>query len=97
MIQVEKDIYVGSRLFLKNKSNPNILYFHGNAELAQEYGDVAQMFNDFGLNLIVADYRGYGLSNGTPNKENLHSDSIKIFDTLLSHLNDCLLYFGQNI
>ena len=88
LIEVAEGIKVGARLFLDNNLNPNIIYFHGNAELAQEYTSIAQMFNDFGLNLIVADYRGYGLSEGVPDKKNLHADSIKIFDYLLSYLNN---------
>ena len=60
------------------------------------------MFNNSGLNLIVADYRGYGLSNGTPNKENLHNDSIKIFDYLLRYLknnkyNNKLVVMGRSL
>ena len=32
LINVEKDIVVSARLFLKDKSFDNILFFHGNAE-----------------------------------------------------------------
>ena len=69
----------GIRFFLKNKSFPTILFFHGNAELAQEYDDIAVSYNQFNLNFIVSDYRGYGLSTGIPNKDNLHADSKTAF------------------
>ena len=85
-VLVEKDISVGITFFLKDKSFNNILFFHGNAELAQEYGDIATFFHNFNMNLIVADYRGYGLSSGTPTKENLQSDSLVIFDYVKKHL-----------
>ena len=88
LIKVDEQIHIGTRLFLKDIKYPNIIFFHGNAELAQEYGMVAEMFNNVGLNFIVADYRGYGLSKGKPDKDNLHHDSIKIFDYLISYLRD---------
>ena len=79
LVDVQEGIEVGVRFFLNNKSFPNILFFHGNAELSQEYDDIAEYYNSNECNFIVADYRGYGLSSGSPNKDNLHSDSNKIF------------------
>ena len=80
LVRVEEDCFVGVRFFLKDPSFDNILFFHGNAEISQEYNDIAQHYHNFRCNLIVADYRGYGLSDGISNKDNLLSDSVKIFD-----------------
>ena len=88
LIQVEKEIKVGVRFFLKSKTYDNILFFHGNAEIAQEYDYLAQIYNKFEFNLIVADYRGYGISNGNPSKDNLHNDSLIIFDRVKDILFD---------
>ena len=88
LIEVESDIYVSARFFLKNQSYPTILFFHGNAELSHEYDNIAAYYHKYELNFIVADYRGYGLSSGTPTKDNLHSDSNKIFKYVQSFLND---------
>ena len=79
LVEVDEKLVVGVRFFLKDKSFPNILFFHGNAELSQEYDDIAEYYNSSGCNYIVADYRGYGLSSGSPSKGNLHSDANKIF------------------
>ena len=86
LVNVEKDIYVGVRLFLKDLSYPNILFFHGNAELSQEYDDVAEYYKRYNMNFIVADYRGYGLSNGIPDKDNLHTDAKIIFNKVQNYL-----------
>ena len=92
---------IGARFFLKDKSFPTILFFHGNAELAQEYDDIGAYYNNFDLNFIVSDYRGYGLSTGFPNKENLHSDSKRVFQYVKNYtciltqkwfLNECFFY-----
>ena len=80
LVSVDENIEVGVRFFLNDKNFPNILFFHGNAELSQEYDDIAEYYNSNGCNFIVSDYRGYGLSTGIPSKENLHTDSNKIFN-----------------
>ena len=86
LVEVEDDIYVSFRLFLKDKKFPTILFFHGNAELSSEYDDIASCYHRHNLNFIVADYRGYGLSTGSPNRDNLHTDSICIFKFINSFL-----------
>ena len=48
IVSVEQGVSVGVRFFTKNKNSPNILYFHGNAELAQEYDDLASYYNHYG-------------------------------------------------
>ena len=83
LVPVSDIVKIGVRKFLINKNSPTIIYFHGNAELAQEYDSIARLYNDFGMNFIVSDYRGYGLSNGQPDMYNLQSDSIKIFDHII--------------
>ena len=93
---------VGIRIFLKNKIFPTILYFHGNAELAQEYDSIADYYQKHEINLIVADYRGYGLSTGVPTKDNLHYDAKVIFrfvKNYLTNLNyvDKLYVMGRSL
>ena len=88
LVDVEQGVVVGTRFFLNNKSFPNIIFFHGNAELSQEYDDIAEYYNSYGCNFIVADYRGYGLSSGSPSKDNLHSDSNKIFNYIKKFLKE---------
>ena len=86
LVAVENGVEVGVSFFLKDPLFDNIIFFHGNAELAQEYGDIAQMYNQYNCNFIVVDYRGYGLSSGTPTKDNLLADAIKTFVYVKSHL-----------
>ena len=88
LIDVERKVQVGVSFFLKDKKYPNILFFHGNAELAQEYNEIANLFNQHNCNFIVSDYRGYGLSNGTPTKENLHLDASIIFSYISSFIQE---------
>ena len=79
LIPVEKDISISCRFYFCRQSSPSILLFHGNGEVACDYDDIAPIYNQLGINLFVADYRGYGLSGGTPTFTNTISDAHAIF------------------
>jgi len=85
LINVGNNVSVGIKLFLKNKLYNNILFFHGNGEISSEYNEIAQIYNNNNINFIVADYRGYGFSNGEPNIENLQCDCHFILDFLIKY------------
>ena len=40
LVEVEDNIHVSVRFFLKDKQFPTILFFHGNAELSSEYDEL---------------------------------------------------------
>ena len=86
LIEVEEGIKVGVRFHLINTSAPNVLFFHGNGEIAPEYDDIASIYNQREINFIIADFRGYGFSSGTPNAENIQSDAHHILDFVLNYL-----------
>ena len=88
LIPVNENSKVGVRFHLVNPKAPNILFFHGNGEIAPEYDDIASIYNQREINFIIADFRGYGFSNGTPNAENTQSDAHIVLDFLLKKLED---------
>lgn len=46
---------------------PTIIHFHGNGETTADYvGEFEERIIALGANLLLADYRGYGMSTGTP-------------------------------
>ena len=79
-IEVEKGIKIGCRYHTIGKDYPSLLYFHGNGEIVDDLDMLAPLFNDIGINLFVAGYRGYGLSNGTPTVTCMIRDSHRIFE-----------------
>lgn len=78
-IMVEKDVAVGCRLYPAATDAPNILYFHGNGETVPDYDYEAHLYRKRGLNLFVADYRGYGFSDGEPGCSSMIKDAHPIF------------------
>jgi len=78
-IEVEKGIRIGCRFYSKAAEYPSLLYFHGNGEIVDDYDLSAPVYNKIGINLFVADYRGYGFSDGRPTISNMLKDSHQIF------------------
>lgn len=71
---------IGIRLYLTDPEKPHILFFHGNGEIAEDYDDIGAVYLNFGLNFIVADYRGYGRSTGMPTIASMFGDAHEVFN-----------------
>ena len=80
---VEPGIEIGGRFYLADTSGPHLLFFHGNGEIASDYDDIGPLYNRWGISLLVADYRGYGKSQGTPSVTTLLPDALAVFDQVL--------------
>jgi alpha-beta hydrolase superfamily lysophospholipase len=78
-IEVEKGIKINCGFWVSGKECPSILYFHGNGETVATHNWIAPLYNQRGINLFVADYRGYGASDGKPTVSNMLSDAHVIF------------------
>lgn len=80
LIPVDQHVFISCCFYAGDKAYPTILYFHGNGEIASDYEDIGSIFNQKGLNLFVADYRGYGRSGGTPTLTSMIKDVRPIFE-----------------
>jgi len=79
-IPVAENISVGARFHLIDAGGPTLLFLHGNGEIVADYDDIAPLFNRLGINFLVVDYRGYGISDGTPTASAMMADCHRIFD-----------------
>jgi hypothetical protein len=52
------------------------LYLHGNGDNIAANLDDAATLHDLGLNVLLIDYRGYGLSAGEPSEPGLYRDAV---------------------
>ena len=52
-----------------------LLFFHGNAGNISHRGESVAIFHRLGLNVFIADYRGYGRSQGSPSEAGLYEDA----------------------
>jgi len=79
-IPVEKEVVLGARFHLAEKSGTNILFFHGNGEIVADYDDLGRLYTSSGVNFLPVDYRGYGCSTGKPTITAMMRDAHMIFD-----------------
>ncbi len=78
-IEVEEGVRVECGFWVAGKKCPSILYFHGNGETVASHDWIAPLYIQKGINLFVADYRGYGSSDGKPTISNMIADTNPIF------------------
>lgn len=74
-IPAAPDVEIGARFYLAAPAFPTVLYFHGNGEVAGDHDGIAPLYHAIGLNLFVAEFRGYGESTGTPSFASLVADA----------------------
>ena len=87
-VEVGGGISVVCRFYPAPEGTATILYFHGNGETAGDYDLVSSLYTALGINLFVADYRGYGLSTGEPTISHILHDAHPIFERLREVLGD---------
>jgi len=85
-ILVEEGVSISCRFYMGHHEWPWILFFHGNGEVVSDYDDISPFYHQKGLNLVVADYRGYGASSGTPTLTDLVQDAHVIFKKVREEL-----------
>ena len=87
-LQAGDNTVIGCRLHMVGQNNPNLLFFHGNGEIAHDYDSLGPLYNKAGLNFIVADYRGYGISTGNPSVSAMFTDAYAVFEHISRMLQD---------
>jgi uncharacterized protein len=85
-VAVEDRVSISCRFYLGHHEWPWILFFHGNGEVVSDYDRISPFYHQKKLNLVVADYRGYGASSGTPTLTHLVQDSHVIFTEVRAEL-----------
>lgn len=87
--------YLGS-----TENSRTVLFLHGNAGNISSRISTIQMLASLDLNVLIIDYRGYGLSDGNPSEHNVFADSRAAYDWLLSEKGvepSRLFLFGRSL
>jgi pimeloyl-ACP methyl ester carboxylesterase len=74
-IPVAPGVTIGGRFYAAGTNAPTVLFFHGNGEIVADYHDLAPAYRAKKLNFMPVDYRGYGLSTGTPTITSMLADA----------------------
>ncbi|XP_013106411.1 protein ABHD13 [Stomoxys calcitrans] len=85
----------------RSKSVPTFVYFHGNAgNMGHRMQNVWGIFYTLNCNILMVEYRGYGLSTGAPSEKGLVTDARAAIDYLytrhdLDHTQ--IVVFGRSL
>ncbi|HBA85707.1 MAG TPA: hypothetical protein DCZ95_16620, partial [Verrucomicrobia bacterium] len=82
------------------KAIGTIIHFHGNAQNMTAHFSFVDWLPAEGFNIFIFDYRGYGRSGGTPQRQGLHDDCIAAIAYVQQRPDvdpDALLIFGQSL
>lgn len=75
-----------------------ILYFHGNKGSLKRWGAIASAFTQYGYNVMVMDYRGYGKSLGKLSEVNLQNDARFFYKALQQQFpEEQILVYGRSL
>ena len=76
---------------------PTVIFFHGNGECIADYvPHFVETLSTFNVNVFLAEYRGYGGSDGTPKLTSMLRDVHAIHSYLNVSSDSCIL-FGRSV
>jgi len=84
--------------YLKHADNlPTVVHFHGNGETVADYlGDFEQRMAGLGVNLLLAEYRGYGMSSGQPGLTAM-LDDVRLIVEASGVSPERIIFFGRSL
>ena len=85
-VGVTDGVSISCRFYMGQHEWPWVLFFHGNGEVVSDYDEISPFYHQRKINLVVADYRGYGASSGTPTLTDLAQDAHAIFKEVREEL-----------
>ncbi|KAL3284657.1 hypothetical protein HHI36_018811 [Cryptolaemus montrouzieri] len=85
----------------RRKNSPTILFFHGNAgNMGHRLQNCVGLYHNLHCNILLVEYRGYGLSEGSPTEEGLYTDARASLEYLFTR-NDInhneIIIFGRSL
>ena len=84
--------------FKVENSKGVILYFHGNKGNLKRWGEKVQPLLNYGYDLFIMDYRGYGKNDGNRTEDNMYSDAQLSYNHLAKSYNeDEIVVYGRSL
>lgn len=82
-------------------NSPTMIFFHGNAgNMGHRLQNCVGLYHSLHCNILLVEYRGYGLSEGIPSEEGLYLDAKASIDYLFTR-NDInlleIIVFGRSL
>ncbi|MBK8557332.1 MAG: alpha/beta fold hydrolase [Lewinellaceae bacterium] len=75
-----------------------VLYFHGNRDNLQRWGQFQEDFTRLGFDFVAPDYRSYGKSTGQPSERVCYEDARLVYDWLREQYPaDRIVLYGRSL
>lgn len=88
---------LGCRYYRVHNDAPTIIHFHGNGETVADYlGEFEERIAGLGANLLLAEYRGYGMSSGAPALAAM-LDDVDLIVAACGMPQERLIFFGRSL
>lgn len=81
-IDTKDGVSLNSWFLLREDAEATVLYFGGNGFLMVKSRPLIEAYSTMPVNLVLFDYRGYGLSSGDPSVEGVQTDAKTMFETV---------------
>ena len=81
-------------------ADATLLFCHGNAGNISHRLDSIRLFHELGLNVLIIDYRGYGLGSGTTTEQGTYRDADAAWHYLVEDrgiLPESIVLFGRSL
>ena len=81
-------------------SKAAVLLAHGNGGNISHRLEKLKMLHDTDLDILIFDYRGYGLSSGSPSEDGIYLDVQAFYDYLVNEKNlsaDSIIGYGESL
>jgi len=88
---------LGCRYCRVHDDAPTIIHFHGNGETVADYlGEFEERITGLGVNLLLAEYRGYGMSSGVPALTSM-LDDVELIVAASGVPPERIIFFGRSL
>ncbi len=84
IVTKDSETIKGWEITTSDSTAPWVLFLHGNAGNISDmtHPERAKYYNQYGYNVLLIDYRGFGESTGKPSEQGLYIDAMAAFDYL---------------
>ena len=88
---------LGCRYCSVSDDAPTVIHFHGNGETVEDYiGAFEERITGLGANLLLAEYRGYGMSSGAPALAAM-LDDVELIVSASGIPAERIIFFGRSL
>lgn len=87
-IETEDGETINSWFLEHEDAEATVIYFGGNGYLMVKSPPLIEAYSDIPVNLVLFDYRGYGMSSGTPSVQGVQTDAIAVFNAAVAHFRE---------